>query len=161
MMIAITKNKGGGIMVKYLILLMFSFYVHSAPTVSLNLSGTVLVDCGLSITPHANATSLNIVGGEVNKLVANITETCNNSTGFTVTVSSLYEGLKGSVVIPYTIKYDGTTITPKTAPSNAKKITSLTAKHTKIVDVLVNFAPNPTVLAGTFADTLTFTITAP
>jgi spore coat protein U-like protein len=128
----------------------------------LSLSGTVATRCALMVSALKEATALNISAGESNALVANITEQTNNLAGYKVTVRSINNGKLVNAVAPaqgvaYQLAYDGGALfAPTTAAKEVKNSGVLSAAANHISPVRVTIAPQPTVLAGTYTDTLTF-----
>ncbi|MGZ3692443.1 MAG: hypothetical protein ACXVAX_13125, partial [Pseudobdellovibrio sp.] len=64
-----------------LLTLLTTTTLYAATAAELYLQGEVTATNDLSIQANVNATSLNIVGGEVDRNVATATETSNSTTG--------------------------------------------------------------------------------
>lgn len=145
---------------KFLALLLFASSALAASSGSLVLSGSVATNCSLSV--NSNNTNLDIVGGESNKLVATISENCNDPNGYKVSVSSSNNGylVNGNTKTPYALSYDGGPAVSLISNQVAKTVNSLTSATSTASNVSVNVTALTNALAGTFSDTLIFTITA-
>lgn len=126
----------------------------------------------LSISPNASANNLPLTTSQTDLVVATATEYSNSSTGYVVKVQSANGGfLKlSSAAIPtsaqkinYAIKYAGTAAT-LTSPNTNFTVKSQAAgvyEGTASVISISYLAPaTGAVVAGTYTDTLTFTIEA-
>ncbi len=137
---------------------------YAADTGTLILSGTVVASCNIVITPNgSNNTTLNITGGDTNKLVANAQETCNNATGYKINVKStnggeLRHGTVPSLKTTYTLSYDGQTVTPTTNYQQVKNVTVLNTPANTTSTIHATVAAYPSALAGTYSDTVTVQI---
>jgi len=146
--------------------LLFVGSAHAASSGELTISGTVVPVNELEITPNADATNLNILLGETNKLVASVSETSNNLTGYkismrSVNTSKLVHGVDSSKTTAYTISYDGgTAVSLTTSDQEVKNVTSLDGLTTVSSNVNVNVTAYPTAPAGTYSDTVTISIAA-
>ena len=126
-------------------------------TGSIQLKGTVQAVCSIAVT-ETSSQQLNITGGENNKQVGEVVETCNSGAGYTVTVTSANAGqLKnGNSTISYSLRYDtqnGTLNSPmsvqRSQPERDKRST-----------VAVTIPATAAAVAGTYADTITISIAA-
>lgn len=147
--------------------LILSLVTQAATTGTLILSGVVLANCNIVITPNGAAnTSLNITGGEVNQLVAISQETCNNPTGYKINVKSLHGSELRHTVTPslkttYQLGYNGQTpITLTTNYVQVKNVTVLNTPANAPNDVRVTVNALSNAMAGTYEDTVTFQIVA-
>lgn len=147
-------------------LLLSASLAQAASSGTLSISGTVatVFDLTVTATTPANST-LDILGGETNKKVADVSETSNNSAGYKITMSSLNNGLlkNGSIdSVGYQVSYNGGgNVTPSSSAATVKTSGTLSALTTATSTVRVTFTGKPTALAGTYSDTLTFVIAAP
>ena len=127
----------------------------------MELRGSVAVNCTISITPTAKATSLDIVGGEKDALVGTATESCNAGNGYTVQVTSTNQGslinkANGAVPTAYQAVYD----------DGAGQIASkIVANRTKAQfgrqgKLFVSFSGNSQAIAGTYSDVVNLVIAA-
>lgn len=146
-----------------------SSYAAYSPSATLVISGTVLAINELEITPNADATALNITGGETNKLVATVSERSNSFTGYKITMKSANASKlvnaadsSGNTFTPYTVTYnnDPTVITLTTADQVVKTQASLSALTTVSSDVKVSVTAKAGAPAGTYSDTITISIAA-
>lgn len=142
-------------------------HAQAASTGTLLLQGVVAVVNNITVTPNgANNTSLDIVNGETNKLVASVQEVSNNLAGYKINAKSnngselrnLSDATKKTT---YTMSYDGNTaVTLTTTYQEVKNVSSLTGLTTDNSDVNVNVAAFASAPAGTYEDTVTFQIVA-
>jgi hypothetical protein len=141
--------------------------VLAASSGSLILSGTVAATNDLVVTPNGNNnTSLNIREGENDRNVATVSETSNDFAGYRIQMYSANGGklqLAGSSSkqTAYQISYaGGSYVTPPlvASPVTVKSVTSLDALTTATSNVLVNVTAYSGAPAGTYSDTLTFSI---
>ncbi len=139
----------------------------AAGSANLLLRGTVGVINDISITTvGSNNITLDIENGEINKHVADATEISNSSSGYKIMVSSINGGLLQNTSVPtqstsYSLSYDGgvpTAVT--TVPSQIKNVGSLSGLSIDNSSIRVNVDALPTALAGTYEDTVTFSIVA-
>lgn len=149
------------------LLALYSASGWAASSGTLLLSGTVPLVNDIAVTANGtNNTSLNISAGESAKLVANVAETSNNGTGYTVTLSSANGGqLKNSSdaskKTTYQVSYNGGSYAqPGTLPVTVKTVNSLSAQTTNTSAIRVNVAAFANAPAGVYSDTLTLTIAA-
>ena len=147
----------------------FGFAGHpalAADTGVITLSGSIGVVNEIEITQFDVATSLNIVDGESNALVATVTETSNSPTGYTIYMNSvndsnLINSANGEETAPYTVSYDGgSPVALTTADLAMKTVGVLGGLVTDESDVLINLTGNSAASSGTFADVITVSIAA-
>jgi hypothetical protein len=140
--------------------------VQAASSGTLLIQGVVNAVNDIVITPNANATTLNITGGETNKLVATVSETSNNLAGYKIQMSSanaskLVHTVDNTKQTGYTVSYNGgAAVTLTTTPQMVKNVASLTGLTTVSSNVNVNVTAYPTAVAGTYQDTITIAIVA-
>lgn len=132
---------------------------------TLSLSGVVAANNSISITPNgANNTSLNITGGATGVNVASVTEVSNDESGYKITVASTNSGFlqaDSNDKTSYQVSYNGGSyITPTTNASTVKTVSSLSQQTSATSQVTVNVTAAPNAMAGTYSDTLTFSIVA-
>lgn len=138
-------------------------YGQGAP---LSLTGTVAIINTAVITPLAEAVNLNILGGEVDRLVANVAETSNNPTGYRVLMSSvngsqLVNTSNSAAKVDYTISYDRRPrITLTRNDQEVKRVTNLTGLTTNNSEVRVTVNSQPSAPVGTYNDTVSISISA-
>ncbi len=149
-----------------LMLIAGTSFAAPSQTANLVISGVVTAVNEIEITPNANATTLNIIGGEISKSVASISETSNNLTGYQIYMrsasgSKLVHGVDPSKTTAYKISYDGAAeISLPTTDVSMKNVTSLAGLTTVASDVKVSVTPYATAPAGTYSDTITVSIVA-
>lgn len=152
----------------YLIpLFVLAAQAQAADTGTLLLSGQVQATNSLVITPNgSNNTSLNIVAGDNNKLVASVVETSNNLTGYKINAKSanngeLRAGTTGNTKTTYTMSYNGATAVSLTQNyQQVKNVGNLNGLTSNTSAVVVNVAALANAPAGTYSDTVTFQIVA-
>lgn len=128
----------------------------------INLSGQVLTNCYLWVDVRPAASAINVRALTTGLVVARIQETCNNPSGYTLSISSQNNGAlkNGTNSVNCSIGYDGTTeilTTPKTKTRTSARFDDISNVFT---DFMVNFGAAPTAVAGTYSDTITLTITS-
>ncbi|MGE3260668.1 MAG: hypothetical protein AB7K68_02705 [Bacteriovoracia bacterium] len=140
---------------------------NAASSGTLLLSGVVPLVNDIAITANgSNNSTLNISGGETAKLVASVSETSNNSSGYTVTLSSANAGqLKlasdATKKTAYQISYNGGSyVSPAVSPATVKTVSSLGTLTTNSSPVRVNVTAFANAPAGTYSDTITLAIVA-
>lgn len=138
--------------------------VMAASTGTLTLSGTVVVINELVITP-INNTNLNILTGETDRKVADVSESSNSLTGYKITMrsansSNLRHSLDATKQSAYTISYDGATAIPLTTTDQIVKTSLVSGLVSDSSEVKVNLAGNLNAAAGTYSDTVTISISA-
>lgn len=141
-------------------------YAHAGSTGSVVLSGSVPVNTSITVAATPAAASLDLTESPNDLPVATIVESSNNALGYTVTlVSSNGGSLKGAGTnnsLPYSAKYNGSTVNLKTS---GQAITSVSSSNT-VINVTKSLAisysgkPASQMMAGSYQDTLTFTITS-
>jgi len=144
----------------------------AATSGNLTLTGTVAQNLSITVTPAAVASALDLTTAQNNLAVATITEVSNSHLGYTVTVSSAnavsassstpdFTSATSPDTLAYSLTYGGT---PVAFTSGIATVTTATAK-TPAGGVsntlgLTYDGSTANLSAGTYSDTLTFTITA-
>lgn len=128
---------------------------------NLNLAGQVNVICTVTIAATAKAASLDLQAGEQNVSVGVVTEDCNSSNGYTVSVNSQHGGQlrSGDASAPlarYTASYDDA------AGSIAAGLTAKrkSAFFGRTVNLVVSVPANAQAIAGSYSDSITVVIAA-
>jgi hypothetical protein len=138
-------------------------------TATLVIMGGVPAFCILSVTPTANATTLDLTTQHSGVKVGDIFTQCNiSSNGYSLSVDTLnasnLTSTDGNTPIGYKInlvKTQGTAINSGSyfaADSKSLDITSILETTPQKADILLN-TNNGTPYAGIYSDTLTFTLT--
>ena len=140
----------------------FATAAHAAPaadTGAVPLAGTVVTNCTIEV--KALNPALDIVAGEKDTAVAEITETCNSGKGYDVSFASANDGAlvskaDGTAPAAYALAYDGET------GDLAKdwKVSRNAAAFGKKATLAVSIDANPEAIAGDYADTITVQIAA-
>lgn len=132
---------------------------QAAASGTIRLQGSVAVDCAVTVTD--NAVALNLTGGESNRAVGQVVETCNSGTGYTISITSANNGSlasagTGTAPIAYTVGYDGTN-----GSLNAPLVASRNqAQFGRAATLTVSVPASTQYIAGTYQDTVTVTIAA-
>jgi len=138
---------------------------YAATTGSLTISGTIPAATSITVNPSVGYSSLDLVNGETNKVVAVVTEKNNTLLGYSVTLASSNSGLlKNGTLgsINYTAKYNNVIVTLSSTPQTITTQGSQVA----IVNSNKNFAvtttptPEDMIVEGVYTDTLLFTISS-
>jgi hypothetical protein len=140
----------------------------AATSGTLTIQGTVASTVSIVVTPVAGYNTLDIEAGLTDQHVADITEKCNNKTGYTVTMTSLNAGGSGNSLfladsagaadtVPYTLSYNSTAVTFNSGSATLTSANAKTAKDGVVKPLAATIAAS-WVNAATYADTLTFTI---
>jgi hypothetical protein len=146
--------------------LLASVGAQAASSGTLLIQGTVSLVNDITITPNASATTLNITGGETNKLVASVSETSNNLNGYKIQMSSSNAGklvhtTDNTKQTAYTISYgSGSAVSLTNTAQTVKTVSALSGLTTVSSNVSANVTALPTAVAGTYQDTITIAIVA-
>lgn len=145
--------------------LTLSFNLSAATTGTLLLQGIVLPIRSITVTPLAVASALDLTTTQVDTKVATINEKSNSIVGYKVTITSAnLSKLKrsgGTEVFPYTLKYNEIAAPVSTVAGYTVTYTGGLANVNRDLDISYTGVPAETMVEGTYADTLTFTIAAP
>ncbi len=138
----------------------------SATSGNLLLSGIVPVNYAIVVTPDGtNNSTLDVLAGSTLKSVANVLETSNNPLGYKVQASSLNNGLlKNGTVdsVAYQLKYGaGALLSLTTTAQTVYTSPLLLVAASNTQNVKITHAAKASAMAGTYSDTVTFTISAP
>lgn len=138
--------------------------VMAASTGTLTLSGTVVVINELEIFPVGN-TTLDILLGETNRKVADVSEMSNSLSGYKITMrsansSNLRHSLDATKQTAYTISYDTAAPISLTTTDQVVKTSLVSGLVSDSSEVRVNLPGNATAAAGTYSDTVTISISA-
>lgn len=141
--------------------------LQAAQVGTVTVNGAVPLACDIAVTAEAGASNIaDISAGDSDRLIATVTESCNDPDGYTVSVAGTNSGDHTGLFIdsvssdshPFSIAYNGVPVgagglvTDSNAPQN-----NLSR------DVRITYGAEPllTPTAGfTYAETLTFTIAA-
>ena len=136
---------------------------------TLAVQGIVAVACTIS-TVAAGAGTLDLSSSQTNLTIANVTESCNDVNGFTVTIATTNGSTSGVLVSQdvnganatnqaYSITYDGSAVTILSGSGTGATRSGFTGSQT--VPLAVTYTiPGGGLPADTYSDTLTLTITA-
>jgi hypothetical protein len=147
--------------------LVVSTTVLAATSGTLLLQGTVSEVMSLTVTAEGtDNTTLNITGGETNKKVGSAAETSNRLSGYVIKMSSQNGGelrhtVDAAKKTTYKISYNGAAaVTPTTTAAVVKTVSSLAGLTTNTSNINATVVALPNAVAGTYQDTLTFSIEA-
>lgn len=137
----------------------------AALTGSILLQGSVAAATSITVTGTGNYNALDLAVTATDLAVATVNEANNTTTGYKVTVASTNAGLlkNGTAQsLAYTAKYNGATFTLSTTPQTVTNVTSSTAivNVNKTLTISYTGQAASAMLAGTYSDTLQFTIAA-
>lgn len=137
----------------------------AATTGTLLLQGVVAQKISVSVTPAAGASTLDLASNQTDLSVATVNEISNSKTGYKMTITSANLGkLKrtdGSDVFSYSLKYNGSAVALGTTAGTTITNSSASAVNAnKSVTISYTGAAAETMVEGTYADTVTFTIAA-
>ncbi len=129
---------------------------------------TGVVDVRYEISLSTSSASVNITGGEANRVVAQATEVSNNLTGYKILMKSqnagrLRNASDATKFVAYTISYDDTATQYSllTTDTVVKPATALAGLTTDVSNIRVSFPAQPNAPAGTYSDLITVSISAP
>lgn len=145
---------------------------HATPNngtpVTINLSGSVGIVC--SVANVAGTTAFNDLSSAVPATtIGTITETCNDPSGYQVTLTSAnfsgssanFKGGTTSALIPYSLTYGGNNVAFASATTTITTVASLTGNTVQTPKALVLSAvAHPNAVADNYADLLTVTMAA-
>jgi hypothetical protein len=137
----------------------------AATTGTLLLQGVVAQKISVSVTAAAAASTLDLSTSQTDLAVASVNEASNSKTGYKMTISSANLGkLKrtdGADVFSYSLKYNGSAVGLSTAAGTTITNASAAAVNAnKSVTVSYTGVAPESMVEGTYADTVTFTIAA-
>ena len=144
-----------------------SLSTFAATSGSLNLSGSVSPKLSIVVNPNAASTTLDLSTSQSNLLVGTTLEKSNSKTGYTISVRSANGGKLGheesnpADVLAYTMNYGSFSGSLTTSDQTAVDVNS-TQIGGLSRDIKINYtglAPED-MKSGSYADTVTFTITA-
>jgi len=145
-------------------LLLLSSLSWAVDTGSITLSGAVQPVTLINVTNVPGYNSLDLSATTSDLTVATVREINNTLVGYAVTLTSINSGelQNGADFIVYTAKYDGISVvlssTPVTVTSQSSQ--SGIVNTVKDFDISYTGITVENYMAGTYTDTLTFTITA-
>lgn len=152
-----------------LIFLLSSWTAIAATSGSVDLSGVVPNELSISVTATTAASNLNITGGENQTKIATASESSRSLDGYKVFASSdngsklVHSNGEASGSTDYTISYDGGSSTALTNPGQAYEVRDSGPQDGLInheSDININVTAYPQAIAGTYSDTITFSIVA-
>ncbi len=137
----------------------------AATTGTITLSGSVAAATAIVVTGVGGYNNLDLTTSQTNLQVANVREINNTANGYTVRMSSanagaLKNGTAGSIT--YTAKYNGVTANLAVAPVTVTSSPAANAVVNVVKPLSISYTgvAADSLMAGTYSDTLTFTITA-
>lgn len=147
-------------------LVLSSFSAFAGSSATLNLKGNVAIVNEISVAADAAAQSLGITTGSSNLKVATVTEQSNDKDGYDIMMTSLNDGklihsVDNTKNTTYQLSYGtGSMLSPKTAATKVKTVSSLNGLTTATSDVKVTVTSAPNAIAGDYTDVITFSIVA-
>ncbi len=133
---------------------------------NLNLSGTIAEATSITVTPHANASALTLTSSAADLQIATVDETSNATNGYLIKAKStngskLVHSSDSSQLVNYTIKYAGGSAVTLTTSDQTVKTQSTGGTYNAVssnVTISYSAVSAATRIAGTYTDTITFTI---
>lgn len=146
-------------------LFVLSVSSFAATTGTLLLQGVVAQKISIAVTPKSAASALDLSSSQTDLEVASVNEKSNSKTGYKVTISSQNLGkLKrtdGADVFAYSLKYNGAAVSLNSSSGTTFSNSSASSVNVdKSVTISYNGAAAESMVEGTYADTVTFTIAA-
>ena len=144
----------------------FGMQLFAVPAATLILVGQALLVNNAVIRTDPASQTLNILGGEVDRLVANVTENSNNPAGYRIFMSSinaskLIHTTRSDQAVDYTISYDrGPRFILTRLDREVKHVTSLNGLVSNSSEVRVTLNAKPNAVVGTYTDTVSISISA-
>ena len=134
--------------------------------VTIPLNGTVPTSCTVANNSSGATTSFSdMTQGANNVLIGTITETCNDRSGYKVTLTDSnfsanqpsFKGASSGALIPYTLTYNGSNVNFPNSTATLTSSGSQTGTNgvTKALDISF---PSGSYTADTYSDTLTITM---
>ncbi len=124
---------------------------------TLKVQGSVAAVCTVDVEDYG--VRLDLVKGADGKAIGEITETCNDADGYTITLASGEAGnmVNGAAKVAYTIDYDSVS---GQSLSKDQSLTRKSAAYGDAHELAVNIEGDFERVAGSYADTITVTIAA-
>ena len=124
---------------------------------TLKVQGNVAAVCTVDVEDYG--VRLDLVKGADGKAIGEITETCNDADGYTITLASSEGGnmVNGKAKVAYTIDYD--TVSGQSL-GKEQSLTRKSAAYGDAHELAVNIDGDFERVAGAYADTITVTIAA-
>jgi len=143
---------------------------QAGTTGSVDLTGTVTLNCSLTVSAQSAATSMNLGTTTANLLVASINEKCQNQHGFIVTLTSnngdqagvnsglLKGGSGNNDTLAYTVKYDGTTVNLVNGSATVTSTNHKTPAGGDNKALTLSYTGAPSLNADTYTDTIVLSL---
>ena len=146
-------------------LLLLSVASFADTSGTLLLQGSVSKQMSIAVSAASAATALDLTTSKTDLSVATVNEKSNSKTGYNVTITSLnLSNLKradGPDVFAYTMKYNGSAVALGTVAGTTIANTSASAVNlSKAVTISYTGISADSMVEGTYADTVTFSIAA-
>jgi len=146
-------------------LMSFSSYAVTQ-SANLNLSGSIGDNVAIAVTPNASASSLVLTTTAVDTVVAAVSETSNAANGYSILAKSsnagkLVHSSDATQFVAYTIKYGAGTAVSLTATDQTVKTQATGGNYNAVssnVSISYTGVSASSKKAGTYTDTITFTI---
>jgi hypothetical protein len=132
-------------------------------TSTLILRGTIAEVLDVEVAPEAIATNLPLTISQTHTKVARVLENSNSSTGYKITISSANQGklirVSGTQQFPYSLQYDGVDLN-LVNPVELIRANTETVSAQKNLTISYSGVEESSMVAGDYADTITFSISA-
>lgn len=163
-----SKTKNRFIVSAAALLLLSAGAANAAQTGTVTLSGKVPEACNIIVTTEAGATSIaDISAGDTDRVIATVNESCNDTSGYTVTVRGSHSGDHTGLFRdsagsggehPFSITYDDDAV------AMGGVVTDVNAAGINLnKQVKISYGADPSLPPSsgfTYGETLTFTIAA-
>ena len=147
------------------LLALTSGLTQAATTGTLLLQGVVPQKVSIAVTSQAVASALDLSTSQSDLVVASVNEKSNSKTGYKVTITSAnlskLKRTDGADVLGYTMKYNGSALALTSAAGTTLSSSAGTSVNVnKSVAISYTGVAAESMVEGTYADTVTFTIAA-
>jgi hypothetical protein len=144
-------------------LLSFNRMLLMATVATLILKGVIPSILSITITADPLATTLALNTTQSNTKVATVQEKSNSSSGYKITIDSTYNGklvrAGGTEYVAYTMTYGGQNV-DLTTNYEITNLASAAVSNNKDIKISYTGIPEDQLVAGSYGDTVTFTISA-
>ncbi len=136
---------------------------YAATSGVLLIKGTIPAILSININALPVAANLSLDVMQTNLKIATVVELSNSNTGYKVSIASSNLGVLkrvgGSESVPYSLSYDGVVVN-LAAPQFIDSAAAVAVSQNKDVNISYTGVDLATKVAGDYADTVTFTISA-
>jgi hypothetical protein len=139
--------------------------LFAATTGTLLLQGVVPQRISLTVSAQAGASALDLSTSQVDLSVASVNELSNSKTGYKMTITSAnlskLKRTDGADIFAYTMKYNGSAVNISSAiGATITNSAAASVNANRAVTISYTGVAPESMVEGTYADTVTFTIAA-